>query len=53
MSECMTDQSRITKYANPGTPIVTVIVNNTAIENMLIGLGYAINMMATVVLEVL
>ena len=50
MLECMTDQSRIAKYTNPRSPIVTVIVNNTAIENTLIDLGSAINMMTTVVL---
>ena len=33
--------------------MVTVIVNNTAIENTLIDLGSAINMMTTVVLEFL
>ena len=52
MSKCMTYQSRITKYTNPGAPIMTVIVNNTAIENILIDLGSAINMITTVVLEV-
>ena len=49
----MTDQSQIAKYTNPGSPVVTVIVNNTAIENTLIDLGSAINMMTTAVLEVL
>ena len=32
---------------------MTVVVNNTALENTLIDLGSAINMMTTVVLEVL
>ena len=32
---------------------MTVIINNTAIENILIDLGYSINMMTTAVLEVL
>ena len=32
---------------------MTLIINNTAIENTLIDLGYAINMMTTTVLEVL
>ena len=31
MSECMTGQSRIAKYTNPGTALVTVIINNTTI----------------------
>ena len=31
MSECMTDQSQIAKYKNPGSPVVTVIINNTTI----------------------
>ena len=51
MSECMTDQYRIAKYTNPGAPVVTVIVNNTSIENTLINLGSAINMTTTTVLE--
>ena len=49
----MTDQSRIAKYTNPGAPVVTIIVNNTTIENTLIDLGFSINMMTTTVLEVL
>ena len=53
MSECMTGQSWIAKYTNPRIPVVTVIINNTAIENTLIDLGYVINMMITVVLEFL
>jgi len=36
MSECMKNQSQITKYTNPGAPVVAVIVNNTTIENTLI-----------------
>ena len=50
MFECMSGQSWIAKYTNPGAPIVTVIINNTAIENKLIDLGSAINMMTTAVL---
>ena len=53
MFECMTDQSRIAKYTNPGAPVVNIIINNTAIENTLIDLGSAVNMMTTAVLEVL
>ena len=53
MSECMTDQSRIMKYTNPGDPVVTLIVNNTAMDNTLIDLGSTINMMNTSFLEVL
>ena len=53
MSECMTDQSQIAKYTNLGALVVTVIINNTAIENKLIELGSAISMMTTTVLEVL
>ena len=49
----MTDQSRIAKYTNPGAPIGTVVVNNTAIENTLIDLGSPINMMTTIFLEFL
>ena len=48
----MTDQYRIAKYTNPGAPVVSVIVNNMSIENTLIDLGSAINMMTTAVLEV-
>ena len=53
ISESMTEQSRITKYTNLGSLVVTVIVNNTAIDNTLIDLGSAINIMTTAVLEVL
>ena len=53
MSEYMSDQSRIAKYTNPGAPVVNVIINNTTIGNTLINLGSSINMMTTVVLEVL
>ena len=53
MSECMTDQSRIEKYTKTGAPVVTMIINNTAIENTLIDLGSSINMMITAVLDVL
>ena len=53
MSEYMTDQSQIAKYTNPGAPVVIVIINNTAIDNTLIDLGSAINMMTTIVLEAL
>ena len=49
----MIDQSRIAKYTNPGSPVVTVIVNYIYIRNTLIDLGSAINMMTTVVLETL
>ena len=49
----MAVQARIAKYTNPGAPVVTIIINTTAIENTLINLGSAINMMTTVVLEVL
>ena len=36
MSKCMTYQSQIAKYTNPGAPVVTIIINNTTIENTLI-----------------
>ena len=49
----MPNQSLIAKYTNPRALIVTVVVNNTTIENKLNGLGSAINMMTTAVLEVL
>ena len=49
----MTDESRIEKYTNPGSPVVTVIVNNISIGNTLIDLGFTINMMTTAVLETL
>ena len=39
MHECMTGQSRIAKYTNPGAPVVIVIINTIAIENTLIYLG--------------
>ena len=47
----MSDQSRIAKYTNPGARVVNVIINNTTIDNTLIDLGAAINMMTTAVLE--
>ena len=31
MYECMTGQSQIAKYTNPGAPVATVIINNTTI----------------------
>ena len=49
----MSYQSQIAKYTNPGAPIVTIIINNTTIDNTLIDLGSAINMMTTIVLEAL
>ena len=49
----MTGQSWIAKYTNPGAPVVTVIINNTAIENTLIDLVSSINMMTITVLEFL
>ena len=53
MSEYMSDPSRIAKYTNPRAPVVTIIINNTTIDNTLIYLGSAINMMTTAVLEAL
>ena len=53
MSEYMSDQSQIAKYTNPGALVVTVIINNTSIDNILIDLGSSINMMTIAVLEVL
>ena len=47
MPKCMTGQSWIEKYTNLESPVVTVIMNNTAIENTLIDLGSAINMITT------
>ena len=47
----MLDHSQIAKYTNPGAPVVTVIINNTAIENTLVDLGSSINMMTIVVIE--
>ena len=49
----MIDQSQIAKYTNPRAPIVTVIINNTAIENTHTNLGSTINMTTTVFLEFL
>ena len=51
MSECMIDQSRIEKYANPRSPVVTVILNNISIENTHIYLGFSTNMMTNAILE--
>ena len=52
MSECMTNQYRISKHTNMGSPVVTVIVNNISIESTLIDLGSVINMMTTALLEI-
>ena len=49
----MIDQSWIAKYTNPVALVVTIIINNTAIEITLSDLGSAINMMTTTFLEVL
>ena len=46
----MSDQSRIVKNTNPGAPVVTIVINNTAIGNTLIDLGSTINIMTTGVL---
>ena len=53
MSECITNLYWIAKYTNLGSPVVTIIVNNTTIENTLIDLGSSITMMTTAVLEAL
>ena len=53
MSECMKDQSQIAKYTNSRAPVMAVIINKTTIENTLIDLGSAINMMTTSILEFL
>ena len=53
MSEYMSDQSQIAKYTNLGAPVVTIIINITAIYNTLINLGSDINMMTTTFLEFL
>ena len=49
----MLDHPWIAKFTNPGAPVVIVIINNTTINNTLIDLGLAINMMTTAVLEFL
>ena len=49
MFECMVDQSRITKYTNPGSLVVTIIVNNNATGNTLINIASSINIMTTIV----
>ncbi len=52
-SDYITWTPNIDKYDNLGNPIVTVIVNNVAIGNLLIDLGATINKMTTTMLEAL
>ena len=51
MSKYMSDQSQIAKYTNPRAPVMTLIINNNAIDNTLIDLGATINIMTTAFLE--
>jgi hypothetical protein len=51
LSEYISEQPRVTKYANPGNPVVTITINKVPIGNTLIDLGEAINVMTVTTLE--
>ena len=50
-SEYISDQPKVTKYGNPGNPIVTITINEVSIGNNLIDLGETINVMTVTTLE--
>jgi len=43
--EYILEKPRVTKYANPGNPVATIIINNIPIGNTLMDLGETINVM--------
>jgi len=49
--EYISEQPRVTKYANPGNLIVTITINKVPIGNNLIDLGAAINVMIVTTLD--
>ena len=50
LSDHISGTPTISKYDDPGNPIVTVVINKVSIGNTLIDLGAAINMMTTTAL---
>ena len=53
LSDHISGTPNISKYDDPGNPIVTVVINKVSIGNTLIDLGAAINMMTTTTLATL
>ena len=53
LSDHISGTPKISKYDDPGNPIVTVVIDKVAIGNTLIDLGAAINMMTTTALAAL
>jgi hypothetical protein len=51
LSEYISEQPKLTKYGNPGNPIVTITIKDVSIVNALIDLGATINVMTTATLE--
>ena len=45
ISDYLSEDPPVPKYANPGNPVVTIGIHNTLIGNTLIDLGAAINIM--------
>ena len=53
MSGYISDQPLVSKFTNPGNRVLTVSINNVPIENALIDLGEAINILSMTTLRVL
>jgi len=53
ISDYLSGNLPILKYANPGTPLITIGINNTLIGNTLIDLGVAINIMTWHTMEMI
>ena len=53
LSDHISGTPKISKYDDPGNPIVTVVIDKVSIGNTLIDLGAAINMMTTTALAAL
>jgi hypothetical protein len=51
LSEYISEQPKLAKYGNSGNPVVTITINKVSIENTLIDLGVAINVMTATTLE--
>jgi hypothetical protein len=51
ISEYISEQPKLAKYGDLGNPVVTITINEVSIENTLIDLGAAINVMTTTTLE--
>jgi hypothetical protein len=49
--EYISKKPKLSKYGNPGNPVVTITINEVSIENTLTNLGAAINVMTTTTLE--